>query len=96
MKLGKKKKKKKKKKISLLRRPEEMYSSGLYKIDVNKKIFSSKCPKFPDFGKEVRREYEVSSLCYDCKRFVKGCKGWKAARKFECLKRKPYKPVMPG
>jgi hypothetical protein len=53
-------------------------------------------PKFPDFGKEVRRSFAVHEFCFDCVRFVRGCKGWRAKRKFECPKVKWYKKVKAG
>jgi hypothetical protein len=51
------------------------------------------CPRFPDFGKEVKRSYPIHEYCYDCRRLVKGCKGWKVTRKFNCTRAKWYKRV---
>jgi len=61
-----------------------------------KRIFKSKCPKSSDFGKEVRRPYEVSDICYDCKKFVNGCKGWAAKREFTCSKIQLCKQIEAG
>lgn len=48
--------------------------------------------RFPDFGKEVKRDFEVCAPCYDCRKFYKkgkdACKGqqkivnkkWKCSR----------------
>ena len=49
---------------------------------------SSRCPlqRFPDFGKELRRPFEVHELCYDCAEFYgaghgeRGCDGWPAQK----------------
>ncbi len=49
---------------------------------------------FPEFGKEVKRDFQVHANCYDCKRFINGCKGWAATKKFQCGKAKWYKTVM--
>jgi len=45
---------------------------------------SSRCPlqRFPDFGRELRRPFEVHGICYDCAEFYgsghgeRGCDGW--------------------
>lgn len=54
--------------------------------------------RFPDFGKEVRREFEVYPLCYDCKKFYKGCKGQKrkVGGKWNCSKVKWCKVIDAG
>jgi len=67
-------------------------------VDPDKKGSMFKCnfPRFPDFGKEVRRSYEVSEICYDCMRFADGCKGWKAKREFACERLKLYRRVEAG
>ena len=61
-----------------------------------KSIFKSKCSKSSDFGKEVRRTFLVHEYCYDCKKFVNGCKGWAAKREFECSKIQLYKRIEAG
>jgi hypothetical protein len=71
-------------------------SSSRHSIIQMPLFVSSQCPKFPEFGKEVRRSFAVSHLCYDCVRFIDGCKGWKATKKFECPKVKWYKKVKAG
>jgi hypothetical protein len=38
----------------------------------------------PEFGKDVRRDFEVSSFCYDCAVFYDGCPAWRASRDFAC------------
>ena len=58
-------------------------------------MFSRK--RFPEFGKEIKREYDVASPCYDCRRFIRGCKGLKAGlktgQKFACSKVDWYKVI---
>jgi len=61
-----------------------------------KNVFRSKCPRFSDFGKEVRRSFDVHEFCYDCIRFVEGCKGWPARCTFACKKQKRYKRIRAG
>ena len=39
---------------------------------------------FPEFGKELRRAFEVHENCYDCTEFYYGCEGWRASRVFAC------------
>jgi len=67
-------------------------------VDSDKKGSMFKCnfPRFPDFGKEVHRSYEVSEICYDCMRFMDGCKGWRAKREFACKRLKLYRQVEAG
>ncbi len=50
--------------------------------------------KFPDFGKEVMRDFEVHRFCYDCRKFVRGCKGRSAHKKFVCTRRRRYHNVI--
>jgi hypothetical protein len=38
----------------------------------------------PEFGKDVRRDFEVSASCYDCATFYDGCAAWRASRDFAC------------
>jgi len=64
--------------------------------EVKKSIFKSKRSKSSDFGKEVRRPFDVHAHCYDCQKFVDGCKGWSAYREFACKKIKLYRRVEPG
>jgi hypothetical protein len=46
--------------------------------------------RFPDFGKELQRGFEVHENCYDCAEFygpghgVVGCNAWPAAKVFAC------------
>jgi hypothetical protein len=40
--------------------------------------------RFPDFGKELRRSFEVHENCYECASFYDGCPAWPAAREFAC------------
>lgn len=64
--------------------------------ETNNNVFSSKVPRFSEFGKEIRRSFAVHECCYDCKRFVDGCRGWSAKRVFTCEKIQLYKRVEPG
>jgi len=73
---------------------------------------SSRCPlqRFPDFGKELRRPFEVHELCYDCAEFYgpghgeRGCDGWPADKPVKpkdgghllCLDFNRLPDVMPG
>ena len=52
--------------------------------------------RFPYFGKELRRPFEVHENCYDCASFYDGCKGWRASRDFECWDFNRLPDVMPG
>jgi len=58
--------------------------------------FRSKPSKHSDFGKEVQRSFAVHAYCYDCKKFIDGCKGWSARRDFACVKIKLYPRVEAG
>jgi len=40
--------------------------------------------RFPDFGQELRRPFEVHENCYDCAGFYDGCRAWPAAKAFAC------------
>ena len=46
--------------------------------------------RFPDFGKELQRSFEVHENCYNCAEFygpgrgVVGCNAWPAAKEFAC------------
>lgn len=51
---------------------------------------------FPEFGKELRRPFEVHENCYDCAEFYEGCKGWRASRDFACEGFNRLPNVMPG
>jgi len=65
---------------------------------------SLRCPlqRFPDFGKELRRPFEVHELCYDCVEFYgpghgeHGCGGWPASQELRCADRNRLPAVMPG
>lgn len=65
---------------------------------------SLRCPlqRFPDFGKELRRPFDVHELCYDCVEFYgpghgeHGCGGWPASQELRCADRNRLPAVMPG
>ena len=50
----------------------------------------------PDFGKELRRPFEVHAACYDCSDFYHGCEAWPASKSFTCGEYKRLPDVMPG
>ncbi len=66
--------------------------------------------RFPDFGKELRRPFEVHEICYDCAEFYgpghgeRGCDAWPANRPIKtpdgkhllCLDFNRLPDVMPG
>ena len=52
--------------------------------------------RFPDFGKELRRPFEVHGACYDCCRLYDGCEAWPASRSFTCGEYSRLPDVMPG
>ena len=58
--------------------------------------------RFPDFGKELRRPFEVHENCYDCAEFygpghgAMGCQGWRASRGFACRDFNRLPDVLPG
>lgn len=84
---------------SPLRRLGEPISPSLFDPGENRSLSlstRSSFKRFPDFGKEVKRAYEIHENCYDCRRLVKGCKGWKVTRKFMCSRVKWYKIVEVG
>ncbi len=55
--------------------------------------------RFPEFGKELRRPFEVCSRCYDCVEFYgeghgsTGCNAWPAGKPFRCGDFYPLPPV---
>jgi len=51
---------------------------------------------FPEFGKELRRPFEVHENCYDCTEFYYGCTGWRASRVFACGDFNRLPDVIPG
>lgn len=75
-------------------------------------IESSRFPlqRFPDFGKELRRPFEVHEICYDCAEFYgpghgeRGCDAWPANKPMKtpdrkhllCLDFNRLPDVMPG
>jgi hypothetical protein len=75
-------------------------------------IESSRFPlqRFPDFGKELRRPFEVHEVCYDCAEFYgpghgeRGCDAWPANKPMKtpdkkhllCLDFNRLPDVMPG
>ena len=48
------------------------------------------CKRFPDFGAELKRPFEVSEHCYDCVEFYGeghgacGCNAWPTSKPFRC------------
>jgi len=38
----------------------------------------------PEFGKELKRPFEVHENCYDCGEFYDACEGWRASKDFTC------------
>jgi len=51
---------------------------------------------FSEFGREVKRPFEVHENCYDCTEFHGGCMGWRASRDFACEGFSRLPNVMPG
>jgi hypothetical protein len=52
--------------------------------------------RFPEFGEELRRPFQVHENCYDCAEFYDGCKGWRVSRDFACKVFNRLPDVMPG
>jgi len=52
--------------------------------------------RFPDFGKELRRPFEVHASCYNCAEFYDGCEAWPASKSFACRQYNRLPDVMPG
>jgi hypothetical protein len=52
--------------------------------------------RFPDFGKELHRPFEVHENCYDCAGFYDGCPAWPANNDFACRKYHPLPDVPAG
>ncbi len=58
--------------------------------------------RFPDFGKELQRPFEVHEACYACVEFygpgrgVVGCNAWLASKAFNCADFLRLPDVMPG
>jgi len=52
--------------------------------------------KFPEFGKELQRSFEVHEFCYDCAGFYDGCRAWPARKRFACPIYDALPDVMPG
>jgi len=52
--------------------------------------------RFPDFGQELRRPFEVHENCYDCAGFYDGCRAWPAAKAFACRIVQPLPDVPAG
>jgi hypothetical protein len=50
----------------------------------------------PDFGRELRRDFEVCDECYDCVEFYAGCGGWRASMAFACRNVNPLPDVQAG
>ncbi len=38
----------------------------------------------PEFGKELRRPFNMAEECYDCAEFYDGCGAWPASKAFAC------------
>ena len=51
---------------------------------------------FPEFGKELRRGFEVHEKCYDCAEFFHGCNGWPVGKSGRCADHLRLPDVMPG
>lgn len=51
---------------------------------------------FPDFGKELRRPFEVRASCYTCADFYDGCEAWLAGKPLACGWYNRLPDVMPG
>ena len=56
--------------------------------------------RFPNFGKELRRPFEVHAICYDCADFYDDCRGYPADRdkgqnRPQCEKYQRLADVMP-
>jgi hypothetical protein len=51
---------------------------------------------FPDFGKELRRPFEVDARCYDCAEFYHGCNARPENPDARCGDRLRLPDVMPG
>jgi len=52
--------------------------------------------RFPDFGKERRRPFEVHASCYNCADFYDGCEAWPAGKPLACGRYNRLPDVMPG
>ena len=52
--------------------------------------------RFPRFGTELERPFEVAEGCYDCAEFFDGCNGWPAGRELYCADRNRLPDVQPG
>lgn len=52
--------------------------------------------RFPDFGRELRRPFEVHATCFDCAEFYDGCHAWPASKPFACGAYTRLPDVMPG
>ena len=60
--------------------------------------------RFPGFGRELKREYPVHEVCYDCAEFYDGCNAWPASKPIKTLDGKHLRcldflslpDVMPG
>ena len=52
--------------------------------------------RFPDFGKELRRPFEVHASGYNCADFYDGCEAWPASKPLACGRYNRLPDVMPG
>jgi hypothetical protein len=52
--------------------------------------------KFPEFGEQLKRLFEVHENCYDCAEFYDGCNAWPENKPFDCVDYYPLPDVMPG
>jgi hypothetical protein len=52
--------------------------------------------RFPEFGKELRRPFQVHENCFDCTEFHDGCNAWPESKPFDCADYYPPPDVMPG
>jgi len=52
--------------------------------------------RFPDFGNELKRPFEVHENCCDCAEFYDGCNAWPASKPWGCTDYLRLPDVMPG
>jgi hypothetical protein len=60
--------------------------------------------RFPEFGAELRRPFQVHEVCFDCAEFYDGCTAWPASKSMKsadkkhlrCLDFLPLPDVLPG
>lgn len=52
--------------------------------------------RYPDFGNEPKRPFEVCEHCYDCTEFYSDCNAWPQSKSFRCADYHPLPDVLPG